>query len=66
MEGPVFALGLLAALVVCGKTGHHPTHPGPHSIPLLPFLQGAPHPPDAGPSPSPARPPGGLTTPGSG
>ena len=24
MEGPVLTLGLLAALVVCGKNGHHP------------------------------------------
>lgn len=49
MEGPVVTLGLLATLVVCGKSGHHP-------IPRGPLLHDPPHPSYMAPSPS-LRPP---------
>lgn len=32
MEGPVLTLGLLAILVVCGKSGHHPALKGPSGL----------------------------------
>lgn len=49
MEGPVVTLGLLATLVVCGKSGHHPPRGSlrmptwvPHCmVPSCPLPQGA-------------------------
>lgn len=32
MEGPLLTLGLLAALVVRGKRGHHPALKGPSGL----------------------------------
>ncbi|XP_060480140.2 acetylcholine receptor subunit delta isoform X1 [Panthera onca] len=46
MEGPVLTLGLLAALVVCGKSGHHPAPKGPSGLaPRVPAAWSPPTPP---------------------
>lgn len=46
MEGPVLTLGLLAALVVCGKSGHHPALKGPSGLaPRVPAAWSPPTPP---------------------
>ena len=74
MEGPVLTLGLLAALVVCGKSGHHPSLEGPSGpLPRSPTACSPPVPsyvglplPVSGPPPHFPLPflPGGANPPG--
>lgn len=74
MEGPVLTLGLLAALVVCGKSDHHPSLEGPPGpLPRSPMACSPPVPsyvglplPASGPPPHFPLPflPGGATPPG--
>lgn len=59
MEGPVLTLGLLAALVVCGKSGHHPSLEGPSGpLPRSPTACSPPVPSHVGlPLPASGPPP---------
>lgn len=50
MEGPGLTLGLLAALVVCGKNGHHPTLRRPSGCHRVSIAWCLPAPPSIRPS----------------